>query len=131
MDVPQETVHMAESFVNKYDFIYKYEIDARGYEMIVMDEWALEDVDFYWAQMNLEQALLSYPNQYNDSLPTYYNNFKLKFNQCVEALSPPEPASPGEYDPDQFDITLDMSPGCMSNLELTENQLRQASWEEK
>ena len=55
MDVPQETVHMAESFVNKYDFIYKYEIDARGYEMIVMDEWALEDVDFYWAQMNLEQ----------------------------------------------------------------------------
>ena len=41
-------------------------------------------------------------------------------------MSPPERPSPGEYDPTAYDVELSMSPGCISNLELTEGQLRES-----
>ena len=45
--VDQGVVGLAELFLNKYDAIYQYNVDARGYESITVDEWALEDTDFY------------------------------------------------------------------------------------
>ena len=79
-DVPQDVVSWCEAYLDKYDVVFRYEIDARGYESIVVDEWALDDVDLYNHQQDLEMALLYFPNEWNDSLPTYYNNFKVKFN---------------------------------------------------
>lgn len=46
-DVDQGTVGQCVEFLNKYHAVYSYDINAQGYEQLVVDEWALEDVDLY------------------------------------------------------------------------------------
>lgn len=92
-----------------------------AYEYITRDNDASTRLDFHKQILELEQEFLTFPDPWGSALPTYYQRFKLTYNQCAYfEYSAPEALSPGEEDPAAYDVTINLAAGCISNLQLTE-----------